>query len=159
MRTFTGRLLRCSLLLAVLGGCHRPPLHPMPDPPDQGTRFIGYRVIHDAPDHLALEVEYTYDGSQGDAVFVGAHTTSDSDAPPYWAYRPDPLLPGTHTARVLVGLNDSAPPSHRTDGLELTMYKGGGPTFHESRIAYPKRWYKKLEGQRCHREWGAGCDG
>lgn len=127
-----------------------------------GSRILAYRVCHDAPDHLALEVRYVYDGSRPRRAFLGAITTVNGRSLGYWAYRPDPVFEGTHWARVLVGLNEDAPVVHQTTEIRFSMYEGGGAAFEEVSIPYYKRWrWHPSAGHPpvCHREWGAGCGG
>lgn len=147
-------------LAAALVGVACASLRPAPvdEPPTSPIRFVSYRVIHNGLDHLALEILYTYDGSQGDAgVFIGAISTVGGASTGFWGYRPDPLLAGTHRARVRLGLNSSAPLMHRTDGLRFSMYRGGAAEFHEVEVPFPKTWIRLPAWLAGHRRWGAGC--
>jgi hypothetical protein len=151
--------LLLGLTLLALGCAGVRPV-PFDDPPDAPVRFLRYRVVHRAMDHLALEILYTYDGSQGaEGVFVGAVTTAGPGSAANWAYRPDPLVPGTHWARVRLGLGPSAPFVHRTAGIEFRMYRGGGSTFHEAAVPFRKTWIRLPAWLEGHRRWGAGCGG
>ncbi|HEY8020856.1 MAG TPA: hypothetical protein VIH93_07130 [Thermoanaerobaculia bacterium] len=134
-------------------------LRPLPPPAEKVSAIVGYRIRHNAPDHLALEVEYVYAGEQGPDVFLGGTTWLHGESTGHWSYRPDPAVPGHHWARVLIGINPSAPSSYRSDEVELSMYVGGKSEFVHQRFRLVKTWRKIPGGPRCHRNWGQGCDG
>jgi hypothetical protein len=150
-------LLLAPALLALACASLRPAA--IPDSSQQPIRFLSYRVVHRGLDHLALEIQYSYDGSHGDGVFLGAISTRAGRSTGFWGYRPDALLPGTHWARVRLGLSSTAPLVHRTDGIELSMYEGGGSSFHEVSVPFTKTWFRVPEKLQGHKQWGAGCGG
>ncbi len=121
------------------------------------SRIIGYRIEHNAADHLALWIEYYYGGGHGDCVRVGAITKKDGESTGYWTYRPDPVEPGKHWARVLVGINDDAPRVYRSDALQFSMYVCGSAEFLQVTVPFRKTWRRLRKPLACHAQWGAGC--
>lgn len=148
-----------GLLLAARSAGVWAPVHALRETAENrgGVRLLAYRVRHDAPDHLALEVKYSYDGDRREPLFAGASTSDRGRHLGHWAYRPDPVLPGVHWARVLLTLNDQAPPRHRTTAIDLEIHVGGGPQVARASATYPKEWVKSKGPLRCHRLWGLGC--
>ena len=122
------------------------------------TRIIAYKVIHDAPDHLALWIKYFYKGDQGDDVFIGVITKENGASTGYWAYRADPILVGKHWARVLVSINEEdTPPEYTSDELQFEMYKPSESPFIEASVPYKKTWRRLAKPLLCHKDWGRGC--
>ncbi len=148
-----------ALLAAARGGGLWAAVHDLRASPGnpEGLRLLAYRVRHDAPDHLALEVKYAYDGARPEPLFVGATTSDRGRYAGHWAYRPDPVRPGVHWARVLLTLGAEAPPAHRTTAIDFKIYVGGGATLSRATAIYPKEWLKSEGPLRCHRIWGRGC--
>lgn len=121
------------------------------------SRIKRYRVVHDGPDHLALWINYFYDGSEGDRVFIGAITKLDGKPTWHWAYRPDPVYDGNGWAEVLISMNSSSPDEYFSDEIEIRIYVGGKGTFTEATIPYEKEWKRVIPKNTCHLKWGRGC--
>ena len=123
------------------------------------SRIIAYQVVHNAPDHLALLVKYFYADDQEKCVDVGAITLKNGASDGYWSYRPDPALPGTHWAHILIGMNDTSPNAYSTDEIQLSMYNCGKNAFVETIVPFKKKWQRLVKPMTCHLNWGKGCAG
>lgn len=114
--------------------------------PGQESEIYGVRVIRETTHWLALEVDYRYDDSLGGCVFVGATTSCSGarvcrdDPMGSWAYTPTRLKPGRHRARVLIGINPSAPDTYVSDELHIQLYHSGSGTFVGAQLPYEKHW-------------------
>jgi len=153
-------LIAVMLAVAMTAGCAKQ-YHALPPiagqiAPDDTSRILGYRVRHDAPDHLALEIEYDYAGDRGSNVYISGLTLSNGQSTGHWSYRSWPVLPGRHWARLIIAINPVAPDHYASDEIALTMYVGGNGEFAETRFTLPKTWRKLPGGQRCHTVWGHG---
>jgi len=140
------RILAMSAAVVLLAGCvffqpiHR--LEAVSARPEGPSRVLAYRIVHDAPDHLALKIQYFYDGVRGENVFIGAITKFQGQSTGFWAYRPDSLLPGRHWAKVVINLSDEAPATHATDEVLMEMYAPGGAPFVSQAVPYRKMWQR-----------------
>ena len=117
-----------------------------------------YRIVHDSPDHLALWINYFYDGSKGDRVFIGAITKLDGKSTGHWAYRPDRVYKGNGWAEVLISMNSNSPEEYFSDEIKIEMYVGGKSAFSVVTLPYKKRWKRVTPENTCHPEWGRGCN-
>lgn len=152
-----GLLVGVCAALAFAAACarHRPPSFVVTGKTTPaGSRILRYRVVHNAEDHLALEVEYVYKGELGTNIFVGGLTTRHGRSTGHWAYRPDRVKPGRHWGQVLIDISQSAPNRYTSDALELYLYVGGSSTFAEATVPLEKTWTKVPGGPQCHTKWG-----
>ena len=146
------------VMLITLNGCtYLPFIHrikPAQNTPQDQSRIMAYYVVHNAPDHLAVVVKYSYDGKEGKAVSIGAITRKDGRSDGHWAYRPDPVLPGEHWAHILIGMSDSASSAYDSDEIEFSMYINKGAEFVNTGVPFRKHW-RRLEPPQ-PMPWGLG---
>lgn len=112
------------------------------DAPRTGNRVVGVDVYHESPDELVLDVEYVYTGDQGRDSFIGAITTLEGASTGHWSYVPAQVLPGRHTARLNLRINDDAPETYRSDAIVFEFYLPGRSPFFKQEVAFTKRWHK-----------------
>ncbi|PYQ25477.1 MAG: hypothetical protein DMF56_27405 [Acidobacteria bacterium] len=126
-------------------------------PREDETRIIGYRIRHDMPDHLALEVEYFYDGSKGSHVFVGANPVNETGVV-MTGYRPNQLQKGRHTTCTVVSTYSESPERFSSDIMKIELYVGGGEVFLEDFVPLRKKWSKVPSPDlRCCDACSRGC--
>ncbi len=126
-------------------------------PRDDETRLLGYRVRHDMPDHLAIEVDYFYDGSKGAHVFVGANPVNETGVV-MTGYRPNKIEKGRHTTCTVVTTYSESPDEFTSDILKIQLYIGGKEVFLEDYVPLRKKWSKvPSRDQHCCDACSLGC--
>lgn len=110
-------------------------------PREDETHIIGYRVRHDMPDHLAVEVDYFYDGAKGPNVFVGASPVNETGEV-MTGYRPNKLEKGRHTTCTVISTYSESPKEFSSDIMKIELYVGGGEVFLEHYVPLRKKWSK-----------------
>ena len=153
----------CLIAMILLAGCNYLPfiqrIHDDDKQNEEHSRILSYYVVHNAPDHLALAIKYFYDGSQGEAVSIGAITRVDGWSDGHWAYRSDRVLKGEHWAKVRIGMSSTAPAYYDSDEIEFEIYKDGSSVFVQSIVPFKKKWQRLKNPSQCHLNWGRGCGG
>lgn len=126
-------------------------------PREDETRILGYRVRHDMPDHLAIEVDYFYDGSKGPHVFVGANPVNETGVV-MTGYRPNKIEKGRHTACTVVTTYSESPDEFTSDIMKIQLYVGGKDVFHEDFVPLRKTWSKvPSRDHHCCNACSLGC--
>jgi hypothetical protein len=126
-------------------------------PSERETRIIGVRVRHDMPDHLAVDVEYFYDGSKDKQVFIGGNPLNETGVV-LTGYRPNRIEKGRHTTCIVVTTYGESPDEFTTDTLKIELYLGGESVFHEAYVPLVKRWRKSEHADlRCCDLCTRGC--
>ena len=126
-------------------------------PREDETRILGYRVRHDMPDHLALEVEYFYDGSKGPNVFVGANPVNETGVV-MTGYRPNKIEKGRHTTCTVISTYSESPEKFSSDIVKIELYVGGSEVFLEDFVPLRKKWSKVPSPDlRCCDACSLGC--
>lgn len=136
-------------LLERAGGRQSPPPH-VPT-----SEILGVRLAYEGPDRVALDVDYRYDEDYEEA-FLGAVTLAGGRRTPHWGFRPAPLSPGKHCARVWVVINSAAPDQHTTDAIRVEMNATGEGTFVEHDHPLRKEW-RRVEPTFYSPGWSSSC--
>jgi hypothetical protein len=117
--------------------------HLVVDAPLFGNRVVAATIYHEADDELVLDVDYVYTGHHGRDTFIGAMTLLDGASTGHWSYVPAQILPGQHTARLDIRINEAAPETYHSDAVVFEFYEPGESPFYEQVVALNKRWRKE----------------
>ncbi len=115
---------------------------PTPTPVKATTSIWNFQPVSVTYNTLLFKVDYYYDGSLGDNVWLGAKALEDGDDGLFWiSYRPNKANLGAGSATIRLGYDANNPPP-RADSLYINviMYVGGEYPFYEKKFYYPKIW-------------------
>ena len=88
-----------------------------------------------------VEVEYAYNGDQGDNVWVRPVPTAQGQTSPYFVREIQQVISGTHATNLQVLYEAAdAPPGVTTDGLRVEMFPQGGGSFLSHECHASKTW-------------------
>lgn len=105
--------------------------------------ILDHAIVKQADDTLTLGIKYRYDGLDEDSVFIGAMTMAGGKTTPHWRFRPAKVQRGENSARIEIGMNDTAPEHYCSDEIQVEVYEGGKSPFYRKTIELDKCWQKK----------------
>lgn len=113
-----------------------------------GNDIRSFRVISQTSNRLVLDVHYSYSGTFGPNVWIGAKMAEDGKPSQYYSHVPGKLSKGSHNTKVVLKTNPKAPKAFKTNQIIFTMYIGGKYTFLEEIFLFSKVWSSKAGANR-----------
>jgi len=114
------------------------------------------RVNSATDERMTLTVDYTYDGSQGNDVYLYVSALHAGQIQRWFTYRPTPIKRGSGTATVAIGLSEgqNLTANMTTEQLQFRMYVGSQPSFYQQTFDFAKNWTpaNSIDGFRILRE-------
>ena len=111
------------------------------------TNLRGYRVLHETPEHLTLQLDLEYDGSHGEQALTCA-SAFDNAREQHTGCRPNVVRKGRSVTCVIVSTKNS-PQSFESTTLEIPLYERGGETFFTVRLPMWKTWKRAAGTVEC----------
>jgi hypothetical protein len=119
------------------------------------TNLRGYRIVHDAPDHVTVQMDIEYDGSHGDSVLTCASTFDNARDSHDTGCRPNSVRKGRSTVCAMIVATKESPATFETTTLEIPLYeRGSGQVFYTVRLPLWKAWKRAAGNVEC-----AQCNG
>jgi hypothetical protein len=113
------------------------------------TNLRGFRIVHDAPEHLTLQFDFDYDGSHGDAVLTCV-SAFDNNHDSHTGCRPNVVRKGRSVACAMIIASQDSPESFETTTLEVPLYeRGTGHVFYTVRLPMWKTWKRAPKNFEC----------
>jgi hypothetical protein len=83
------------------------------------TRLTAAKIVDESDDRLAFEIEYYYDGGQGDEIELSVSAIRNGKAVEFFASEPNRLVKGSNGVGAEIAMRADAPLVYRTDAIEF----------------------------------------
>jgi hypothetical protein len=103
--------------------------------------ILGFRIVSRTAKELVVDVTYSYSGSHGDHIFIGAFPADNRIESRLFAYKPAEVSAGIHTVQVQMKSFRELPVIFTTRQFAVFMYEGGGKSFLERYYDYDMNWF------------------
>ncbi|MDP7385294.1 MAG: hypothetical protein QF593_04635, partial [Nitrospinota bacterium] len=102
--------------------------------------MAGFTRVHETDGDLIVSARFSYDGAQGDKVYVGAYALDGRNRKVFTGYQPWMISRGS--GRAYVRLRYTGSRQIKSKKIRLTMYVEGGSPFYSEVFNLKKTWKK-----------------
>ena len=111
------------------------------------TNLQAFRVLHEAPDHVTMQLDIFYDGSHGPEVLTCASALDNTGAD-LTGCRPNVVRAGRFVTCAMTVATSSGAETFETTTLRVPLYeRGTGHVFYQVQLPLWKTWKRAPDGK------------
>jgi hypothetical protein len=103
--------------------------------------ILGFRIVSRTAKELVVDVMYSYSGSHGEQIFIGAFPADNRNDSRLFAYKPAEVSAGINTVQVKMVSYAELPVIFTTPQFAVFMYEGGVKPFLKRYYDFDMNWF------------------